>query len=346
MKHTMLKVALRLSKSPDKVYSAISKLVSIVLPENLVLIEPVKVYDEIEKKLLLSSFSLNYSTQKDMRSDFLYQYIEIMADDVCSKYSGENLIYLFENACIGMSFGQGGTEREREIEAKNELRSHIRNRLLNYRAFIEEYVLGNLDNLEIFYELISDKPLNSACWHFIPFINYIRNDVKYDGINEDGFIKFKKVIQRLHKSYYNIVTIPHNTWMNDNPKSERFHTERLLGSISIPISFHYLTFHTINGAGSLKCRHCSFTTEIVAFTHGVTSACIGRQCPQCGEFCIEHNESKDYHQFSTPTEDFVCPKCNYIIRSRQESIFKGNENPLFCPRCHSIDLNYQSHYKT
>ncbi len=346
MKLSILRMGLKLQKSPNKVYSAISKLVPLLFTEEIVQIEPIKEYDDIEKKLLLSAFILNFSTQKDMRSDFLYEYLEVMSKDICSKYSGEFLIYLFENSCTGMTFGQGGTTFERESEAIHELNAFLRNRLLNYRAFIEELVAGDYKNLEIFYDLISNKPLNSACWHFIPFINYIRNDVKYEGINEAGFIKFKKTIQDLHKSFYNLVQVPQKTWMNNHPDTDRFHTERLLGAIDIPIGKDFLSFQSISGQGTIKCRHCSFTKEIVSFIHGATAAYIGRQCPQCGEFCVEYNESKEYHKFSSPTENFVCPKCNYVIRSNQDSIFKGNENPLFCSSCRQVDLQFHNHLLT
>ena len=74
--------------------------------------------------------------------------------------------------------------------------------------------------------------------------------------------------------------------------------------------------------------------------------CIGRQCPHCYSFVYEHNNSKKYHTFRESKEDFVCPKCGAVIRKKEESILKGNDDPLFCPQCHSARLHYHPIYNT
>ena len=86
--------------------------------------------------------------------------------------------------------------------------------------------------------------------------------------------------------------------------------------------------------------------KIISFTHGMMSCNIGRQCPKCHSFVVEHNESKKYHEFGEAKEDFTCPKCSSVIRKKEESIFKGNDDPLVCPKCQSSRLEYQISYLT
>ena len=43
---------------------------------------------------------------------------------------------------------------------------------------------------------------------------------------------------------------------------------------------------------------------------------------------------------------FVCPKCGTLIRKKEENILKGNNDPLFCPKCHSARLRYDMIYIT
>lgn len=109
---------------------------------------------------------------------------------------------------------------------------------------------------------------------------------------------------------------------------------------------HYLCFSMMHGAGVIKCADCGYEEEITSFTHGIMSCMIGRQCPNCHAFACEYNESKEYHTFGKAKEDFVCPKCGTIIRKKEESIFKGKNDPLFCPKCHSARLRYHMHYIT
>jgi predicted RNA-binding Zn-ribbon protein involved in translation (DUF1610 family) len=109
---------------------------------------------------------------------------------------------------------------------------------------------------------------------------------------------------------------------------------------------HYLCFSMMHGAGVIKCADCGYEEKITSFTHGIMSCRIGRQCPNCHAFACEYNESKEYHTFGKAKEDFVCPQCGTIIRKKEESIFKGHNDPLFCPKCHSARLRYHMHYIT
>lgn len=108
-----------------------------------------------------------------------------------------------------------------------------------------------------------------------------------------------------------------------------------------------LTFSKISEHGSITCNDCGAKMEhVAAFTHSFMDAWIGRQCPNCGHFCEEHNVSKEYHVLGDATEDFLCPQCGYLIRKKEESIFKGNNVPLFCPHCKSKNLSYHCEYLT
>ena len=120
----------------------------------------------------------------------------------------------------------------------------------------------------------------------------------------------------------------------------------LKNSLGLEPNDPYLCFSRIDGAGVIKCRDCGYEEEIISFTHGMMSCEIGRQCPNCHSFVVEHNESKKYHEFGEAKEDFTCPKCSSVIRKKEESIFKGNDDPLVCPKCQSLRLDYHMSYIT
>lgn len=108
----------------------------------------------------------------------------------------------------------------------------------------------------------------------------------------------------------------------------------------------YLTFSRLGGAGTIKCLDCNYQEDIIAFLHGPTWCTIGRQCPQCHSFLTENNQSQEYHRFGDTNDDFVCPKCGTILRSKTDSILKRNWEPIVCPRCQSKRLTYILDYIT
>ncbi len=108
----------------------------------------------------------------------------------------------------------------------------------------------------------------------------------------------------------------------------------------------YLCFSRMGGAGIIKCKDCGHQEEIISFVHGAMSCDIGRQCPHCHAFVVEHNEGQEFHAFGESREDFVCPECGTVIRKKEEDILKGNNDPLFCPKCHSARLRYIMSYIT
>ena len=109
---------------------------------------------------------------------------------------------------------------------------------------------------------------------------------------------------------------------------------------------NYLCFSRMGGAGTIVCDECGHQEDMISFVHGMTSCEIGRQCPQCHAFVAERNESKEYHKFGQANEDFICPKCGAVIRKKEEDFLKGNDDPLFCPKCHSPRLHYLLTYLT
>ena len=108
----------------------------------------------------------------------------------------------------------------------------------------------------------------------------------------------------------------------------------------------YLCFSRMGGAGVIKCKDCGHEEEIVCFTHGMKSCNIGRQCPHCHAFVVEHNEGQSFHEFGEAASDFICPECGTVIRKKEENFLKGNDDPLFCPKCHSPRLQYLMSYIT
>lgn len=129
-------------------------------------------------------------------------------------------------------------------------------------------------------------------------------------------------------------------------KEEEKRENELKAKIGLRPDENYLCFSRMGGAGAIECADCGYQEKIISFTHGMTSCNIGRQCPKCHAFTVEYNESEHYHTFGDSKEDFVCPKCGTVIRKKEESIFKGNDDPLFCPKCHSARLYYHMHYIT
>lgn len=122
--------------------------------------------------------------------------------------------------------------------------------------------------------------------------------------------------------------------------------KNLKASLGIRPDDNYLCFSRMGGAGVIKCDDCGYQERIISFVHGMMSCDIGRQCPHCHAFAVEHNESQEYHTFGDSDNDFICPKCGSVIRKKEEPILKGNDKPLICPKCHSARLHYHMSYIT
>ena len=122
--------------------------------------------------------------------------------------------------------------------------------------------------------------------------------------------------------------------------------QELKKKLGLKADENYLCFSRMGGAGSIECKDCGHKEEIISFIHGDTSCLIGRQCPHCHAFVVEKNESQEYHTFGEATEDLVCPECGTVIRKKNEYFLKGNDDPLFCPKCHSARLIYNMRYIT
>ena len=129
-------------------------------------------------------------------------------------------------------------------------------------------------------------------------------------------------------------------------REEEQKENELKAKIGLRPDENYMCFSHMGGAGVIKCADCGYEEKITSFTHGAYSCTIGRQCPSCYAFVYEYNESEKYHTFGKATEDFVCEHCGTTVRKKEESIFKGNDNPLFCPKCHSARLHYHMVYIT
>ena len=129
-------------------------------------------------------------------------------------------------------------------------------------------------------------------------------------------------------------------------REEEQKKNELKAKIGLRPDENYMCFSHMGGAGVIKCADCGYEEKITSFTHGSYSCTIGRQCPNCYAFVYEYNESEKYHTFGKATEDFVCEHCGTTVRKKEESIFKGNDDPLFCPKCHSARLHYHMVYIT
>ena len=122
--------------------------------------------------------------------------------------------------------------------------------------------------------------------------------------------------------------------------------QELKKKLGLKADENYLCFSHMGGAGIIECKDCCHKEEIISFIHGDSSCVIGRQCPHCHAYVAEKNESQEYHTFGEATEDLVCPECGTVIRKKEEPFLKGNDDPLFCPKCHSARLIYHLRYLT
>lgn len=129
-------------------------------------------------------------------------------------------------------------------------------------------------------------------------------------------------------------------------REEEQKKNELKAKIGLRPDENYMCFSHMGGTGIIKCADCGYEEKITSFTHGSYSCTIGRQCPNCYAFVYEYNESEEYHTFGEAKEDFVCKHCGAVVRKKEESIFKGNDDPLFCPKCHSVRLRYRMIYIT
>ena len=123
-------------------------------------------------------------------------------------------------------------------------------------------------------------------------------------------------------------------------KEEQQKENELKAKLGLRPDENYLCFSHMGGYGVIECVDCGYKEKITSFTHGSYSCDIGRQCPNCHAFVVEYNESEDFHSFGEAKEDFVCRHCGTVIRKKEEDILKGNDDPLFCPKCHSARLHY------
>ena len=122
---------------------------------------------------------------------------------------------------------------------------------------------------------------------------------------------------------------------------------RWLNIIQASDIYRPLTYQQMGGYGNICCLNCGHIEKgVTSFVHGAMSAEIGRQCPRCGKFFEEHNESQEHHTFGEAKEDCICPECGQLVRKKSDSIFKGNDVPLFCPKCKSYHLKYYMDFIT
>lgn len=129
-------------------------------------------------------------------------------------------------------------------------------------------------------------------------------------------------------------------------REEEQRENELKAKIGLRPDENYMCFSHMGGVGIIKCSDCGYQEKITCFTHADYFCSIGRQCPSCHAFAVEFNKSNEYHCFGEAEEDFVCQKCGTVIRKKDESIFKGDDEPLFCPKCHSARLHYHMIYIT
>lgn len=97
------KSLLKFARSPKRVYSLIRKIAPQVIDFTLVDDENIA-KDAIEKELLLSAFVLAYDPNKDMRSNFILDYIKEIEENFLSYNSSEDILDYCVNSGCGVCF--------------------------------------------------------------------------------------------------------------------------------------------------------------------------------------------------------------------------------------------------
>lgn len=101
--------------------------------------------ETIEKELLLSSFLLNFNPAKDMRSNFILDYIKEIENTFMSYNSTEDIINYFEGSLCGVCF----TTRDNQT-AKDSLHEYIISRLVLYKKLLQNYTAETIIALIVF----------------------------------------------------------------------------------------------------------------------------------------------------------------------------------------------------
>ena len=97
-----------------------------------------------------------------------------------------------------------------------------------------------------------------------------------------------------------------------------------------------ITMQSHSGVGTLSCSDCGQTEEVHLFTHGFgpTSQCtMGYQCQSCAKFVTFDSE---------PVGEKGLPALKERVeRSRCECGGKfARDKPIMCPRCKSVNVEY------
>lgn len=338
MKKLIYKLILRSSKNPNRILNTIKKFTPYIFGDKFSEVVIGDGIREIEERLLLSGVCLNFTPERDMHDKFIETYLNAFYDEISSKFNYEDIIRMFE--CSGPCSFQYSYGAERKTDAEKVMREYLLDRLMVYRQFAQDFFEHDKTNADALTYVFSN-------YYFQPYTFYIESQKKtlfniyentgeLSGVPVDEFLKFINSLAEL----YNIVTLP-----KSKSRYPLQHTEGLLAYITPSDSC--ITFSSTSGVGTIICKDCGHREDnVISFIHGAMSAKIGRQCPQCGCLCAEYNESPEYHKFGTPTEDFACPSCGYIIHKKDENIFKGNQNPIFCPKCYGTNLSYRTDYLT
>ncbi len=95
-----------------------------------------------------------------------------------------------------------------------------------------------------------------------------------------------------------------------------------------------LWFSYMGGHGKITCKDCDHSEEVTSFIHGINSSSTGFQCQGCGKLSsIKSGGPGKANQYE---ESLLCSCGSNLER----------EKVIFCPRCKSQNLSYQTLYIT
>lgn len=304
----------------------------------------IDIYDYLEKLLFCSALMIDFNPQKEMKSKFMYDYLISLEIHLLRLRRPEEWYRTFEGAQISCSFRYSSNK---ESEGQAILINYITQRLMMYKWLLNYYE-DKQECIKMLFFLINRFSLD--CGHFcsIDDLELMKTYSSYETdpdkacmvpfTDHESFPLFVDWTKKHISSINNLIRISKESDFYRFP-SERFHTEERLASLRISSHYRYLSFSRICSKGVLQCKKCNSSYPIVSRNQLQNITVIGRQCPHCGQICTETIKNEDFHEFSI-LEDFKCPSCDYIIRKKGESVFKGDDNPIFCPHCRSVMLTY------
>lgn len=283
-----------------------------------------KFYDKYEQKkynsLKFNIYEKNIEILTNSLNKFyIFKYYDIYDEIIqIDNISTEKIIQLLESknnndAYLEMTLYFKDLQKTKLQESK---------KLLLYKSIIHE------TSVETVISILQQKKEkeSQSLLALLKIYKDIAHKVNQDNINESDILHYIKSIEEtidVFKDYKIRIE------MKILLRKLREELNNILG-IGFVKGKNKLYFENCSGGGIIRCFSCHHKEEITAFTHGDHSEFNiypGYQCQECGKFKTLHN----------PQDETNKCECEGIL---------SRDNPIFCPKCKSLDMGYKMLYIT